>query len=434
MDMKNKNLNTALVASFGIKAFVFTKLFIFPLLCFNILLTTQIANATEQPLDRIAAVVNNDIVMLSHVLQQAKRLKAMSPDSSDNKLIKQALEQLILVKVQIQRGKELGIIIDDVMLNRTIEGIAKQNNLSLADFQKALQREGFKYSAFREEIRNRLMIDALKQRQSGQRPSISEQEVTDFIFSQAEVLNKDAQYHLQEILIPATNGISLVQFNNARHKAQQLRQQLLKQTNFAIDGLITDDLGWKNNNELALAYTRVLSLMGVGEISPIVHDSKGFHILKLIEKRGGGRNLQLQVHARHILIADSSSKGQQKANKLYQQLIAGADFSTLATTNSADTSSAVNGGDLGWATATSYVPQFAEAIKTLAIKTISQPVKTKFGWHIIQVLERKSIDTSREALRASAKSILSKKKNKNGYETWLQGVRDDAFIEYRLKL
>ncbi len=434
MDMKNKDLNTTSVIFFAMKSFFSFKVLVPSLYLSTLLFISQSANAAEQSLDRIAAIVNNDIVMLSSVLQQAKRLKATSLDSADNKLIKQALEQLVLMKIQIQRGKELGITIDNVMLNRTIEGIATQNKLSLADFQKALQREGFEYSTFREEIRNRLMIDALKQRQSGTRSKISEQEVTDLIFSQATKLNKDAEYHLQDILIPAPNGTPLVQFNSARKQSQQLRQQLLKQKNFAIDAQSTNDLGWKKSDELPLAYKRVLSLMGVDEISPVVHDSKGFHILKLVEKRGGGKNLQLQVNARHILIADSSNKGQQKANKLRQQLLSGIDFATLATTNSADTGSAINGGELGWSSPSSYVPAFAAIVKTAPIKAISQPVKTKFGWHIIQVLERKTIDKSREALRASAKSILSKNKNKNGYDTWLQGIRDDAFIEYRMKL
>jgi peptidyl-prolyl cis-trans isomerase SurA len=434
MDMKNKDLNTISVILSTVKSFFSFKLFMFPAIYLSALVFIYPSTSTaEQSLDHIAAIVNNDIVMMSNVLQQTKRLKATSLESADNKLVKKALEQLVLIKIQVQRGKELGIIIDDVMLNRTIEGIAMQNKLSLASFQKALQREGFEYSTFREEIRNRLMIDALKQRQSSRHSNISEQEVTDLILSQASTLNKDAQYHLQDILIPAVNGIPLAEFNSAREKAQQLRRQLLKQTKFANDDLTTNDLGWKDSNELPLAYKRVLNLMGVDEISPVIHDSKGFHILKLVEKRGGGKNLQQQVHARHILISHRDSKGQQKANKLRQQLLAGEDFATLATTNSADPSSAANGGDLGWATPTTYVPAFASIVKTLAVKAISPIVTTKFGWHIIQVLERKTMDKSREALRASAKSILSKKKNKNGYETWLQGVRDDAFVEYRLK-
>ena len=435
MDMKNKDLNTTSMILSTIKSFFSFKLFIFPAICFSALVLIYPSTSTaEQSLDHIAAIVNNDIVMMSSVLQQTKHLKVTSPESADNKLIKKALEQLVLIKIQIQRGKELGIIIDDVMLNRTIEGIATQNKLSLADFQKALQREGFEYTTFREEIRNRLMIDALKQRQSGRRSNISEQEITDLIFSQASALNKDAQYHLQDILIPAANGIPLAHFNSARDKAQQLRRQLLKQTKFSSNGVTTDDLGWKDSNELPLAYKRVLSLMGVDEISPVIHDSKGFHILKLIEKRGGGKNLQQQVHVRHILISNSDSKGQQKANALRQKLLAGEDFATLATTHSADPGSAVNGGDLGWATPTTYVPAFASIVKILAIKTISPIIKTKFGWHIIQVLERKTMDKSREALRTSAKSLLFKKKNKDGYKTWLQGLRDDAFVEYRLKL
>ena len=290
MDMKNKDLNTTSMIFLTIKSFFSFKIAVFSLFISTLLFISQSTNAAEQSLDRIAAIVNNDVVMLSSVLQQAKRLKVASPDSADKTLIQRALEQLVLVKIQIQRGKELGITIDDVMLNRTIAGIATRNKLSLADFKKALQREGFEYNAFREEIRNRLIIDALKQRQSGVRSKISEQEVTDLIFSQATKLNQDAQYHLQDILIPAPNGTPLAQFNSARKKSQQLRQQLLKQKNFAIDELPSNDLFWKKSDELPLAYRRVLSLMAVGEISPVVHDSKGFHILKLVEKRGGGKN------------------------------------------------------------------------------------------------------------------------------------------------
>ena len=427
--MNNLNENDNDRKSFFLLKPLFPALFLSALFLFSPSL-----RAAEQSLDRIAAIVNSDIVMLSTVLQQAKRLKTAAPSTTDKELIKQALEQLILLRVQVQHGKKLGIIVDDVMLNRTVEGIARQNNLSLASFRNALEKEGFEYSTFREEIRNRLIIDALKQRQSGGRSKISEQEITDLIFSQAVQLNKDAQYHLQDILIPAPNGTPLPQFNSARNKAQQLRDQLLKQTHFASNEMSTNDMGWKNIAELPLAYTRVLSLMGVNEISPVVHDSKGFHILKLIEKRGGGQNLQLQVHARHILIGDSSNHGLQKAKKISQQLTTGANFATLAKINSADTGSAVNGGDLGWATPSTYVPAFAAVVKKSPIKSISQPIKSKFGWHIIQVLARKNVDSSRDALRASAKSLLSKKKNKDGYKIWLQGVRDDAFVEYRIKL
>jgi peptidyl-prolyl cis-trans isomerase SurA len=437
MDMNNLKINNqdsyrvkkSFISIFAINFFSF---FLGILLFFSHSLT--VATAAEQSLDRIAAVVNSDIVMLSSVLQQAKRLKASAADSSNNQLIKQALEQLVLIKIQVQRGKALGIIVDDVMLNRTIENIARQNKLSLADFQQALQREGFEYKTFREEIRSRLIIDALKQRQSGQRSAISEQEVTDLIFSQAAQLNKDAQYQLQAIVIPAANGISLTQFNKSRNQAQQLRSQLLKQSNFTTTSFTTESMEWKTTTELPLAYTRALSLMGVNEISPIIHDSQGFHILKLLAKRGGRQNLQQQVHARHILIGKDNNQGLTKAKAIRQQLQNGKDFATLAKINSADKGSATNGGDLGWATPATYVAAFAEAVKTSPINSISQPIETKFGWHIIQVLERKQVDFSRDALRASAKSILSKKKNKDSYTTWLKGIRDDAFVEYRLKL
>ncbi len=428
--MNNQKLTTNLLIQNKIHALFKTAALVFG----SLLLSTQLSMAASQPLDRIAAVVNEDIVMLSSVLSRAKKLKAVSPNSDDKTLIAQALDQLILIKVQTQYGKALGIVVDDVMLNRTIEGIARQNNLSLGDFRLALQKQGVEYSDFREDIRSRLIINALKQRQSGSKRNISEQEVSDLIFSQASAINQDAQYHLQDILIAAPNGTALSQFYIAKKKAENIRKKLLGQKTFATNGIETNDLAWKTTQELPAAFTRVLSLMGVDEISPVVHDSRGFHILKLIAKRGGSQQLELQAHARHILIPDTSKKGQQKAISIRKKLLAGANFSTLAKANSADKGSAVNGGDLGWATPKNYVPAFANTVRTAPLNAISQPVKTKFGWHIIQVLERKKVDTSQEAIRASAKSILAKKKNKGGYDKWLQGIRDDAFIEYRLKL
>jgi len=355
MDMNNKRLILGSFIQRKIRSLVKS----FSLLLGSLLLASQLSIAAEQPLDRIAAVVNNDVVMLSSVLARAKRLKTALPNTTDKALIKQALEQLVLIKVQTQYGKELGIIIDDVMLNRTIEGIAKQNKLSLGDFRIALQRQGIEYSAFREDIRARLIIDALKQRQSGQRANISEQAVNDLIFSQASIINQDAQYQLQEIFIPAPNGINVAQFNSARKQAETLRRQLLRQASFSSKHYPTKDLGWQANKELPASYSRALSLMGIDEISPVVHDSQGFHILKLVAKRGGSQQLEQQVHARHILIGDPSNAGQKKAISIRNKIIAGADFATLAKTNSADTGSAVNGGDLGWAKPTLYVPEFA---------------------------------------------------------------------------
>lgn len=429
--MNNQKLTTNLLIQNKIQALFKTATLVFG----SLLLSTQLSMAASQPLDRIAAVVNEDIVMLSSVLSRAKKLKAVSPNADDKTLIAQALDQLILIKVQTQYGKALGIVVDDVMLNRTIEGIARQNNLSLGDFRLALQKQGVEYSDFREDIRSRLIINALKQRhQSGSRANISEQEINDLIFSQASAINQNAQYHLQDILIAAPNGTALSQFNIAKRKAENIRKKLLGQKTFATDGIETNDLVWKTAQELPAAFTRVLSLMGVNEISPVVHDSRGFHILKLIAKRGGSQQLELQAHVRHILIPDTSKKGQQKAMSIRKKLLAGANFASLARANSADKGSAVNGGDLGWATPKNYVPAFANTVRTAPLNAISQPVKTKFGWHIIQVLERKKVDTSQETIRASAKSILAKKKNKGSYDKWLQGIRDEAFIEYRLKL
>jgi len=413
------------------------------ILALSFLLITLFAlssvQARDVPLDKIAAVVNNDVVMLSEVLQTARKIKESgSTGLSDSELVKKVLEKLILEKIQVQKAKEIGVKIDNVALNEAMQRIAAQNKLNLEQFRVALKGEGLNYKDFRETIREKLYIDTLKKRQQGRNKKISENEVDSLIQSESLTLSKDVQYHLVDILFPAPNGISVKQFNTRYKQAQNLRKRLLAKSDklsqaiIAKAGASKKDLGWKSSQSLSPVFLRTLSLMGEGELSNVVRDAVGFHILKLVEQRGGKRKIAQQAQARHILISNDTPNAKLKATQIRNKILAGESFAKLAQLNSADKGSAANGGDLGMADPAGFVPPFANAVRTLPLNTLSQPIKTRFGWHLIEVLERKTTDQTREALKLQAQSLISDKNKSEEYNNWLQGLMDEAFIEYRL--
>jgi len=392
-------------------------------------------------LDKIAAIVNDDIVMFSEVRKTAIRAKQSGASrASDQSLIKDALESLILQKVQLQRAKALGIVIDDVAVDRAMLSIAKQNKLNLEQFRIALIKEGHNYKAFRESIRERLYLDTLRKRHKGSKKAISEYEIDDLIKAESIHLSQGVQYHLIDILMPAPNGTPVKQFNNLLTRTQILRKKLLAQSSQVSEATIakmgakSTDLGWKNAQTLSPAYIRTLSLMGAGELSNVVRDPKGFHILKLVEQRGGKRKVTKQARVRHILIPSTEPQAKLKATLLRNKILAGEDFAKLAKQNSADKGSAVDGGNLGMMDPASFVPPFKNAVNTLPLNSLSQPIQTRFGWHLIEVLERKASDQTREALKLQAQSVITKEKQSDDFNNWLQGLRDEAFVEYRIKI
>ena len=411
------------------------------LLAISLTMFVSATHAEDIQLDKIAALVNDDIVMFSEVRKVASRAKQSSKGQvSDQALIKDALESLILQKIQLQRAKALGIVIDDVAVDRAMLSIATQNKLNLEQFRIALIKEGHNYKTFRETIRERLYLSALQKRHKGSKKPISEYEVDDLIKAESIQLSQGVQYHLIDILMPAPNGTPVKQFNNLLTRTQVLRKKLLAQSSQVSEALIkkmgarSSDLGWKNAQSLSPAYIRTLSLMGVGELSNVVRDPKGFHILKLVEQRGGKRKITQQARVRHILIPSTDPQAKLKATILRNKILAGGDFAKLAKENSADKGSAVDGGNLGMMDPSSFVPPFAKAVRTLPLNSLSQPIQTQFGWHIIEVMERKTSDQTREALKLQAQSVITKEKQSDDFKNWLQGLRDEAYVEYRIRI
>ncbi len=399
---------------------------------------STLSNAAEQALDSIAAVVNSDVVMVSEVRSAARQFTAeQKTELSDQQLFKQVLEKLIMDKIQVQKAKAIGIKIDDAAVDTAMQTIAKQNNLDLQQLRLALIERGLNYKDFREGLRDRLFTDNLRKRQQG-RNNIGENEIDDLIQSESFNLSKNVQYELIDILIP-NNTNSVKQFNTNLKRAQNLRNKLLLNKNLSSPEIVKMgakkiNLGWKNAETLSPIYSRTISLMDEGELSNVIRDNKGFHILKLVKQRGGKRQQIQEARVRHILISNKDPKARVKVIQLRNKILAGESFSKLATKHSEDKGSASNGGELPMTNTANYVPPFTKAVNSIALNSVSQPVETRFGWHIIEVLDRKSSDKTRESIQDKAKKLVSDEKRANDLNNWLKTLRDEAYVEYRIKL
>ena len=393
------------------------------------------ANAVDSPLDRVVAIVNKDIILDSHVQQLALQLKVSgSQEASKSDLLKSALDRLISEKLQLQAAKSAGINPDEANIDRAVNSIAARNNLNLAQFQQALKEQGIDYKVFRKNITSQLIINNLKQQRSNQVSQITDQEIDDLITAESKQITASRSYHVQDILIPTPAPTDINSFNQAKRNAYQLRSLALSQPDFmkvSFANSKAKDLGWQSSQKLSFVFLAELTKLERGQISNIISDANGFHILKLVDQRGGKQLKSQQVRVRHILVAANQANASAKINSLRQQILQGADFGSLAKANSDDKGSAINNGDLGWSDSKRYVPEFAKATETLPFNKLSPVIKTKFGFHILEVLERKEIDAGRRVLETQARQLIQSKKQKQDYDTWVQGLRSSAFIEIK---
>ena len=423
-------------------------------LFFGTLLLSSTASQANTPLDKIAAVVNSDVVMLSEINTRARVLRSSSKQASGlspQQLQVEALDDLILERLQMQQAKQRGINIDPISLNKTLEQIAQRNKLSLGQFRQALQREGINYEEYRQQVRNKLVMESLRKRQVDARINVSKQEIQDLIVSQSSKLNQGVQYKLQHILVAAPNGIPIAQSNKAKQRAEKLRKKIIASGNFNAVAKSSSDnyaaekggnLGWQASEKLPKSFNRVLSLLEVGAISAVVRDPKGFHILKLLEKRGGQQQakggLVTKARVQHILVkvdnTRNNTQAKQSIESIKQKLTQGESFAVLAKQYSDDPGSKGNGGNLGWVSEKSLVPAFAKVMSQQALNTVSTPFKSRFGWHVLQVLERRQADTRTERLKLKAQEFIGQRKLEEEYDAWLQRLKGEAYIEYRVSL
>ena len=415
---------------------------------------TAAAAATPQadtPIDRVVAVVNDEVVTETELDRELrtvkKRLSEQNiPVPATDLLRSQVLNRLITKHLQLQLAKKSGIRVDDETLNKTIERIASQNKMTLPELRDVIQRDGFDFAAFREDIRDEVAISRLKQRQVESNIVVTDQEIDQFIANQLVGDNADDEFHLAHILIAVPEAAGPDKVETFREKAEKLRKLLAGGADFsklaieysdgrqALDG---GDLGWRKAKELPSIFARIVPNMKAGEISDIIRSPSGFHIIKLIDRHRSERHMITEHQVRHILIGTNDvvddKAAKEKLLKLRERIRNGADFGELARANSQDKGSAAKGGDLGWVKPGEVDPDFEQVVESLKPGEISMPFKTQFGWHIVQLEGTRKVDDTEDYNRSKAREAIRQRKVDEQYQQWLRRLRDEAYVVNRLK-
>jgi peptidyl-prolyl cis-trans isomerase SurA len=402
-------------------------------------------------MDRIVAIVDQTVITEQELESRISTLTAQLTKKGtelppENILRKQILERLISDALQLQYAAQTGLKVDDNQLDKTIERIAEQNQMSVKDFAAALNADGVSMTKFRADIRNEITIARLREREVDSRVNVSESEIDNFLTTQASSNENRDEFEISHILVRTPEEGSPEEIQKAKAKIEEAIKALQEGASFAkVSASYSDapnaleggNLGWKAAAQLPALFLDALKNMQAGETSPVLRSPNGFHILQLTNKRGGNSPLVIeQTHARHILIKlteiVSEKDGKQKMDNIKERLDNGEKFEVLARQFSED-GTASNGGDLGWVNPGDTVPQFEKAMNELQDNQISEPVRSPFGWHVIQVLERRKQDMSKEAARLKARQEIRARKADEAYQDWIRELRDRAYVEYRIE-
>ena len=408
-------------------------------------------SADPLPADRIVAVVNDEVVTLYELrtrLDVALRQlqKQGTPLPTRDVLEKQMLERLVMDKVQLQQAKETGVKVDDAQLEQALQRIATGNKMSLAQLREALKKDGIVFTKFREEIRDEMTIARVREREVESKIVISEGEIDNYLADNSAKSGGSEEYEVAHILLRTPESASPEQIQRLKAKADQVFERVSKGEDFsqlaasfsdAPDGLQGGNLGWRPLERLPGIFSEVVVKLKAGETAPVLRSPNGFHIIKLVAKRGGAAAKAVeQTHVRHILIkvneVVSESDAKHKLEGLYERIKNGGNFAELARLFSQD-GSASKGGDLGWIYPGDTVPDFERVMNQLKPGEVSKPTRSPFGFHLIEVLERRVQDVSADRLRAAARQILRERKMDEAYQDWLRQARDRAYVEFRLE-
>lgn len=414
------------------------------------LLAGNLARAEEQALDDIVAVVNDDTIMRSElerrtdeILAQLRAQGRQPPPRSQ--VEPQVLERMIVEKLQADAAHRAGIEVGNEMLAQAISSIAKRNGLSVAEFRDTLKEGGLNFDAYREQLRRQILLQRFKSRAITSKIKISDREIDAWLARHKGSGASHSAYHLQHILIATPEGADSEQIRAAKRKAEDIVERLRNGADFsrlavtesdgrqALDG---GDLGWIKAGVLPDVAADAIADLPKGGISAPVRGVGGFHIFKVVDVQGPDKHLVKQTHARHILIRvdeqTSNAEARRRLEQLRERIVNGEDFAALARAHSDDKGSALNGGDLKWISKGDVVPAFAEAMEKLKPGEISQPFRTDFGWHIVQVLERREHDDSEEQLKQQARDEIRKRKAAQQAELLSRRLRDEAYVDIRL--
>ena len=400
--------------------------------------------------DRIVAVINDEVVTRVE-LEDRMRIAARqlqqqgTPLPPQDVIRRQLLERIITDRVQLQFARETGLRVDDGDLDRAINRIAQENKLTVPEMRQVLQKDGVPFTKFREDIRTEIALLRLREREVENKIVIAESEVENFLTTQQGQNARSEEFNISHILVVVPEQASPEQIQTRRARAEQALEQIRAGTDFrqvaaayseAPDALQGGALGWREGERLPTLYYDAVKDLKPGEATPVLRSANGFHVLKLNEKRSSQAPLMVQqTRARHILIKTnelvSENEARNRLRTLKERLDNKADFAELARVHSED-ASAARGGDLGWLSTGDTVPEFERAMDSLKPGAISDPVRSPFGWHVIQVVERRTQDMSQERRQLMARQALRARKSDEAYQEWVRQLRDRAYVELRL--
>ncbi|MBG7619236.1 peptidylprolyl isomerase [Herbaspirillum sp. AP02] len=406
-----------------------------------------------RPVDSILVVVNNEVITRQEVADRLasveKRMTSQNVQLPPRaQLVRQLVERMIVERAQAQMAKENGIVVDDVMLDRAMQRIAEQNKLSMPEFRTRLESEGMNYASFREEIRREILSQRLREREVDNKVVVTESEIDNYLAAEANAGGQRQELDIAQILIRVPENASPEQLATRRERAEDVLRQLKTGADFAktaaaysdaADALTGGDLGWRPSDRLPQLFLDGVAKLQDGQVSGLLKSGNGFHILKLVGRRDAGGTQAAapavqQTHVRHILIkvnqVVTAAEAKRKLTELKERLDHGASFEELAKLYSNDLS-ASKGGDLGWIYPGDTVPEFERAMDQLKPGEVSQPIESPFGYHLIQVVERKTDDASRERTRQAARQAIRDRKIEEATEDWMRQIRDRAYVEYR---
>ena len=424
---------------------------------YGLLLANPVAHAQNAKpraivtVDRIIAVVNEEVItekeLAARVDLALRQLRQQgTPPPSREIIQRQLLERLINDRVQLQHAREIGLRISDSELDRALDRIASENRLSLPQMREALEKDGVPFTKFRDDIRNEITLSRLREREVAQKIVVTDAEIEGFLRNQETQGGRGDEYNVSHILVSVPESATPEQIQVRRARAEDALAQIKGGADFrqvaaafsdAPEALQGGLIGWRESDRLPGLFLDALRPLKAGELTALLRSPNGFHILRLNERRGGQAPLMVQqTHARHILIKTneliSETEARNRLTTLKERLDNKADFAELARVHSED-ASASRGGDLGWLSPNDTVPEFEQAMNLLKPNEISPPVRSPFGWHLIQVLERRTKDMSSEGRRLKAQQALRDRKTDEAHQEWVRQLRDRAYVEQRLE-
>jgi peptidyl-prolyl cis-trans isomerase SurA len=404
----------------------------------------------QQTLNRIVAIVNDDIILSSQledaitdIVRQLQEKGTPVPEQSV--LVKQVLERLVMETLQLDLAKSNGITVDDGTLNEEARQLAAKSGLTLTEFREVLESQGFSYASFREKLRKELIIQQLRRQMVGSRITVNDQEIDNMLATLKASGQGDVEYHLAHILVAIPEGADEKKAAAAEQHAEDILTRLRNGASFtdtaiaesdSQNALEGGDIGWRNLGQMPSLFLEPLKTMQVGDISDLIRSPGGYHIIKLLEKRGDERHIVTQTRARHILLkpdeVNSDESVRQRIEQLRIRIENGEDFAALARAHSQDPLSAARGGDLGWLSQGDTVPEFEDVMNRLEPGELSKPFKTQFGWHLLQVMERRNHDSTEEYERSRVRQLIRSRKYDEELFLWLRRLRDESYVDYRI--